>query len=99
MLDAETSRLSCREKDASVIGWLDGRRGVVSVERANPVFSVIASSPLVETVSWGCRDIVERGTLSDEIDLGRGFKDAGREGWTEAINEGGADGLLCRYST
>ena len=83
----------------SAIGWLDGRRGVVSVGRANPVFSVVASSALVEIVSWGCPDIVGRRTLSYEIDLRSCFKDAGREGWAETVKDGGADGLLCRYST
>jgi hypothetical protein len=72
---------------------------VVSVGTANPVFSVVASSTLVEIVSCGCPDIVERRTLSYEFDLDSGFKDAGREGSTEATKEGGADGLLCRYST
>jgi hypothetical protein len=63
-----------------VIGWIGGRRGVVSVGGANPVFSVVASSALVEIVSWGCPDIFEQRTLSFDIDLGNGFKDAGREG-------------------
>ena len=91
--------MSCPGEDVSVMGWSGGRRGVVSVGRANSVFSVVTSPALVEIVSWGCRGIVERRTFSYEIDLGSGFKDAGREGWTEAIKEGGADGLLCRYST
>ena len=64
-----------------------------SVGRANPVCSVVASSALVEIVSWGCPDIFEQRTLSFE---GTGFKDAGREGWTETVKDGGADGLLCR---
>jgi hypothetical protein len=57
---------------------------------------VVASSVLVEIICSGCRDMVERETSSYEVDLDSGVKDGGREGWTEAIGVGGADGLLCR---
>lgn len=70
----------------SVIGRVDGRRGEVSVGRADPV--AIASPTLVEIVCWG------RGISSREVDLDSGFKDG--EGLTKAIGVGGADGLLCR---
>ena len=53
---------------------------MVSVGRGNPVFSVVAGSALVEIIFWGCPEIFEQRTLSFEIDLGSGFKDAGREG-------------------
>jgi len=38
---------------------VNGRRGVVSVGRANPASTLIASSVLVEIFCSGCRDMVE----------------------------------------